>query len=163
MKRNYSLFPINIDKHEWVSDFLIKVRFQFLFFQAFNEPGVSLVPGLAVPRTTVPMLSINHTELVNFILAIVSTGTISVGKQSKRTTTFASELQYNISVRGTARPGTRETPGSLKAWKKRNWNRTFIIQIKFNIKYNAKQITKYIISLVLFRCCYWYILVSRTN
>jgi hypothetical protein len=86
---------------------------------------------------------------VNFILAIVSTGTISVGKQSKRTTTFVSELQYNISekenlgvkqksltltiakikftsslwlidnfgtvVRGTARPGTRETPGSLKA------------------------------------------------
>ena len=39
-------------------------------------------------------------------------------------------------VRGTARPGTRETPASLKAWKKRNWNRTFIIQIKF--KYNTK-------------------------
>ena len=32
----------------------------------------------------------------------------------------------------------------------RNWNRTFIIQIKFNIKYNAKQITIYIISIVLF-------------
>jgi hypothetical protein len=76
---------------------IIKVRFQFLFFQAFNDPGVSLVPGLAVPRTTVPKLSINHTELVNFILAIVSTGTISVGKQSKRTTTFVPELQYNIS------------------------------------------------------------------
>jgi hypothetical protein len=29
---------------------IIKVRFQFLFFQAFNEAGVSLVPGLAVPR-----------------------------------------------------------------------------------------------------------------
>jgi hypothetical protein len=60
------------------------VRFQFLFFQAFNEAGVSLVPGLAVPRTTVPELSINHTELVNFIQAIISTGTISVGKQSKK-------------------------------------------------------------------------------
>ena len=45
-----------------------------------NEAGVSLVPGLAVPRTTVPKLSINHAELVNFIQAIVSTGTISVGK-----------------------------------------------------------------------------------
>jgi hypothetical protein len=56
------------------------VRFQFLFFQAFNEAGVSLVPGLAVPRTTVPKLSIYHTERVNFIQAIVSTGTISVGK-----------------------------------------------------------------------------------
>ena len=32
---------------------------------------------------------------MNFILAIVSTGTISVGKQSKRTTTFVPELQYN--------------------------------------------------------------------
>jgi hypothetical protein len=31
------------------------VRFQFLFFQAFNEAGVSLVPGLAVPRTTVEL------------------------------------------------------------------------------------------------------------
>jgi hypothetical protein len=50
-------------------------------FQAFNEAGVSLVPGLAVPRTTVPELSINHTELVNFIQAIISTGTISVGKR----------------------------------------------------------------------------------
>ena len=44
-----------------------KSAFQFLFFQAFNEAGVSLVPGLAVSRTTVPKLSINHTELVNFI------------------------------------------------------------------------------------------------
>ena len=77
---------------------IIKVRFQFLFFQAFNEAGVSLVPGIAVPRTTVPKLSINHTELVNFIQAIISTGTISVGKQSERTTTFVSELQYNRSV-----------------------------------------------------------------
>ena len=51
-----------------------RVQFQFLFFQAFNEAGVSLVPGLVVPRTTVPKLSINHTELVNFIQAIVSTG-----------------------------------------------------------------------------------------
>jgi hypothetical protein len=48
---------------------------------------VSLVPGLAVPRTTVPELSINHTELVNFIQAIISTGTISVGKRNKRTIT----------------------------------------------------------------------------
>jgi hypothetical protein len=56
------------------------VRFQFLFFQAFNEAGVSLVPGLAVPRTTVPKLSINHAELVNINQAIVSTGTIRVGK-----------------------------------------------------------------------------------
>jgi hypothetical protein len=42
--------------------------------------------------------------------------------------------------RGTARPGTRETPASLMAWKERHWNRIFIIQIKCNIKYNAKQI-----------------------
>jgi hypothetical protein len=64
------------------------VWFQFLFFQAFNEAGVSLVPGLAVSRTTVPKLSINHTELVNFIQAIVSTGTISVEK------TKANEQQH---------------------------------------------------------------------
>ena len=69
-----------------------KSAVQFLFFQAFNEAGVSLVPGLAVPRTIVPKLSINHTELVNFIQAIVSTGTISVGKRNKRTITFISEI-----------------------------------------------------------------------
>jgi hypothetical protein len=46
---------------------IIKVRFQFLFFQAFNEAGVSLVPDLAVPRPTFPKLSINNPELVNFI------------------------------------------------------------------------------------------------
>jgi hypothetical protein len=40
---------------------------EFLFLQAFNEAGVSLVPGLAVPRPTFPKLSINNTELVNFI------------------------------------------------------------------------------------------------
>jgi len=28
---------------------IIKVRFQFPFFQAINEAGFSLVPGLAVP------------------------------------------------------------------------------------------------------------------
>jgi hypothetical protein len=58
----------------------------------------NVLNGLAVPRTTVPELSINHTELVNFIQAIISTGTIGVGKQSERTTTFVSELQYNRSV-----------------------------------------------------------------
>jgi len=47
---------------------------------------------------------------------------------------------YLRNGRGTARPGTRETPASLMACKKRNWNRTFIIQIKCNIKYNAKQL-----------------------
>ena len=63
---------------------IIKVRFQFLFFQAFNEAGVSLVPGLAVPRTTFPKFFINHTELVNFIQEIVSTGTTNAGETKQK-------------------------------------------------------------------------------
>ena len=129
MKRNYSLFPINIDKHEWVGDFCLTPMFSFSLILYCSSGTNVVVLLLCFPTLIVPVLTIAKIKFTSSVWLIDNFGTV---------------------VRRTARPGTRETPGSLKAWKKRNWNRTFIIQIKFNIKYNAKQITKYIISIVLF-------------
>ena len=57
----------------------------------------SLQRSRSLPRSraTVPQLSNNHTELVNFIQAIIITGTISVRRRNKRTITFKSQ---NISI-----------------------------------------------------------------
>ena len=55
LKLNYSdyvfcnLFVLHCVLY-WICICKIKVRFQFLFFQAINEVGVFLVPGLAVPQ-----------------------------------------------------------------------------------------------------------------
>ena len=78
---------------------IIKVRFQFLFFQAFNEAGVSLVPGLAVPRPTFPKLSINNPELVNFIYTVVSTVIISAGETNQMNNKICARIN-GMSTRG---------------------------------------------------------------
>jgi len=46
---------------------------------------------------------------------------------------FRIVLMYNFGMAEEARPGTKETPASSMAWKRGNWNRTFIIQIKISI------------------------------
>ena len=47
--------------------FIFRNRTIEIMYFVSNEAGVSLVPGLAVPRPIFPKLSIINSELVNFI------------------------------------------------------------------------------------------------